>query len=131
MVRADVAGQTFDRITAAMTGLTTQTAVDGSVTYSGSAPAGVIAPEEGVKDGGTLRVLPYGFVADDAAADPASPVQVRLTVGPDNVIRSIEATWGGGAEWTYTVTFSQLGSAPPVVAPAGARTLDEVRKAER
>jgi hypothetical protein len=74
-------------------------------------------------------VLPYGFVAHDAVADPASPLHVNLTVGPDHVIRSIGATWGGASAWTYTVTFSQLGTTPPVVAPAGARSLREARKA--
>src|SRR5262249_36378582 len=112
-----------------MTDVTTQTAGDGSVTYSGSVPAGVMAPEQGFKEGQTIRVLPYGYVAHDAAADPAVPLQVHLTVGPDHVIRSIASTWGGASAWTYTVTFSQLGTTPPVLAPAGARSILDGRKA--
>lgn len=76
-VREDTAGDTFDRITGGMTDLQTQTGEDGSVTYSGRVAAGLVAVEEDYKDGGNLRVLSYGFVANDAA-NPASQLDVRL-----------------------------------------------------
>src|SRR5262249_46595310 len=49
-VQQDVAGQTVNQITGAMTQLTTQTAGDGSVTYSGLVAAAVVAPEQDVKE---------------------------------------------------------------------------------
>jgi hypothetical protein len=126
-VRADSAGQTLARITGSMTGLTTTTGPDGSVTYAGQAPAGVVAQEQGFKEGQTIRVLPYGYVAHDAAANPASPVAVTIVAGSDHVVRSITAQWGGGSAWTYTVTFSELGTAPAIVAPANAKPLTAFR----
>ncbi len=44
-----------------------------------------------------LRVLPYGYVAQDDAANPASLLDVSLTVGTDGLIRSITATLGTSA----------------------------------
>ena len=48
----------------------------------------------------------------------------RVTVGSDGVIREFAVTWG---TWTYTVTYSDLGSTPPIIAPANAKTLRELR----
>jgi len=127
-VRDDTAGQTLTRITSTMTGLETETHPDGSVTYSGKVPAGILAPEQSVKEGQTIRVLPYGYVANDAASDPASLVDVSITAGPDHMVQNITARWGGGSAWTYTVTFSQLGTAPQVKAPANAKSLEDIRR---
>ena len=106
------------------TGLTTATQSDGSTVYRGTLPAGQIARETGFKEGQAIRVLPFGYVAHDAAADPASLLDTAVTVGSDGVIREIEVTWG---TWIYTVTYSDLGSTPPIPAPANAKTLRELR----
>jgi hypothetical protein len=66
------------------------------------------------------RVFPFGYVAHDAAADPASLLDTAVTVGSDGVIRKFASTWG---TWTYTVTYSDLGSTPRIVAPANAESL--------
>jgi hypothetical protein len=130
-VREDTAGATFDRITGGMTDVQTQTGPDGSVTYSGTVAAGLVATEEGDKDGEHLRVLPYGYVAHDDAANPSARLDVSLTVGSDGLIHNITATWGGGSAWKYTVTFTDLGTAPPIEAPANAQSLEDFRQAER
>ena len=42
-------------------------------------------------------------------ANPAAPLQVAVTAGPDGIIREITVTWGTSASaWTYTVTYSRL-----------------------
>jgi len=130
-VREDTAGDTVDRITGGMTDPQTQTGGDGSITYSGGVAAGLVAMEEGLKDGEHLRVLPYGYVAHDAAATPDSLLDVSLSVGAEALIRNITATWGGGSAWTYTVTFSELGIAPPIEAPPNAQSLEDLRNTER
>ena len=63
--------------------------------------AGELARTTGTKDGQPIRVLPYGYVAHDDAADPSSPIAVTITVGADDAVRSITATWGGASSWTY------------------------------
>ena len=129
-VREDVGGATLRRISDGMTGLTTRRLRDGSTVYSGTVAAGLIARKTGFKEGHAIRVLPFGFVAHDEAADPASPLQVSVTVGADGIFRQITVTWGTSAAWNYTVAYSRLGTTPALVAPKNARPLKEVlRKA--
>jgi hypothetical protein len=107
-----------------MTGLTTRRLQDGSTVYSGAVAAGLIAMETGFKEGRSIRVLPFGYVAHDEAANPASPLDTAVTVGPEGVVREIAITWG---TWSYTVTYSALGSTPALLAPANARSLRGLR----
>jgi hypothetical protein len=125
-IREDVGGTTLRRMIAAMTasGLTTTDQSDGSTVYSGTVPAGQIAGETGFKEGQAIRVFPFGYVAHDAAADPASLLDTAVTVGAEGVTRETDVKWG---TWTYTVTYSDLGSTPPIIAPANAKTLRELR----
>jgi hypothetical protein len=123
-VREDVGGATLRRITDAMTGPTTRQLDDGSTVYSGTVAAGLIARETGVKEGASIRVLPFGYVAHDEAADPAAPLRTSVTVGADGVVREIAVTWGSGAsQWSFRVTYSGLGATPAPTAPANAEPL--------
>jgi hypothetical protein len=123
-VRVDTGGVTLRRITDGMTGLTTTHLGDGSTVYTGTVVAGLIARETGFKEGRSIRVLPFGYVAHDEAADAAAQVDVAVTVGADDVVREITATWG---TWVYTVTYSALGATPAPVAPENARSLLDLR----
>jgi hypothetical protein len=124
-VREDVGGPALRRITNGMTGLTTRTLGDGSTVYSGAVQAGLIAREAGFKEGQVIRVLPFGYVAHDQAADPANRLQTAVTVGADGIVREIAVTWGA---WTYTVTYSRLGETAAPKAPANARDLLKERR---
>jgi hypothetical protein len=124
-VREDVGGPALRRITNGMTGLTTRTLGDGSTVYSGAVQAGLIAREAGFKEGQVIRVLPFGYVAHDQAADPANRLQTAVTVGADGIVREIAVTWGA---WTYTVTYSQLGETAAPKAPANPRDLLRERR---
>src|SRR5262245_14134214 len=107
-----------------MTGLVVRQLDDGSIVYSGTVPARLVARETGFKEGASIHVLPFGYVAHDEAADPASPLDTAVTVGADGVVREVAVRWGhGGSVWTYTVRYSDLGSTPAPVAPANARPL--------
>jgi hypothetical protein len=121
-VREDVGGARLRRVTDGMTGLQARSLEDGSTVYSGTVAAGLIARESGFKEGRAIRVLPFGYVAHDEAADPAAPLDVALTVGAEGIVRQLSATWGFGASaWTYTVTYRRLGATPAPIAPADAR----------
>jgi hypothetical protein len=123
-VGEDTGGATLRRMIDAMTGLTERPLGDGSTVYSGSIAAGLVARESGFKDGQALRVFPFGYVAHDEAADPDTPLDAAVTVGPDGVIREIAVRWGSGASaWTYTVAYSHLGDTPAPAAPKNARDL--------
>src|SRR5262245_61221435 len=123
--RQDVGGATLRRILEGMEGLTTRQLADGSTVYSGAVVAGLVARETGFKDGERLRVLPFGYVANDEAADPTAPLDAAVNVGPDGVVRQILVTW---RRWTYTVTYSGLGSTAAPKAPANAEPLSKLRR---
>ena len=119
-VREDVGGTTVRRITDGMRGLTTSRLADGSTVYRGSVPAGLVARETGFKEGQALRVLPFGYVANGAAADPTAALDATLTIGGNGIVRELAVRWEG---WTYAVTYSDLG-ATTVSVPRDARPFD-------
>jgi hypothetical protein len=121
--RGDVGGATLRRITNGMAGLTTSVLADGSTVYRGSVPARLIARETGIKEGRPTRVLPFGYVAHDDAADPDALLRAAVTVGPDGIIRELAVSWGGASAWKYAVSYGNLGATAPLTAPADARPL--------
>ena len=123
-VREDVGGGTLRRISAAMTGLSTSQSGDGSTVYTGTVAASVIARETGFKEGHDIRVLPFGIVAHDEAADARAPLRTAITVGPGGIVREIAATWG---TWRYTVTYRGLGSTAAPAVPKDAVSLLKMR----
>jgi hypothetical protein len=129
-VREDVGGMTLRRIAGRVTGLTVSRPGNGSTVYQGKIAAGVIARETGFKEGEAIRVLPFGYVAHDEAANASALLDVAVTVGADGVVRQISVSWG---TWDYTVTYGSLGSAPALEAPKNARDLvkERLRAAER
>jgi hypothetical protein len=130
-VREDVGGVTLRRLTDGMTGLTRRQLDDGSTVYSGSVAAGLIARKTGFKEGQMLRMLPFGYVAHDEAANPAAPLDVAVTVGADGVVREIAVSWGTRASaWRYIVTYRGLGTTPAPAAPADAKPLRQRLRAE-
>jgi hypothetical protein len=57
-----------------------------------------------------IRVLPFGFVAHDEAANASALLDAAVTVGADGVVRRISLSWG---TWDYTVTYGKLGATRP------------------
>jgi hypothetical protein len=124
-VREDVGGTTLQRILGGMTRLSVDAGADGATVYRGHVPAGLIAREQGFKEGHTIRVLPFGYVAHDQAADPNASVQAAVTVA-DGVVRELTVTWG---TWTYSVAYHGLGSTAAPAAPRNAQSLEQLRRA--
>jgi hypothetical protein len=127
-IRRDVGGTTLTEIAAGMGGASARRLEDGSTVYSATTRADVVAREAGFKEGRSIRVLPFGFVANGDAARADAPVQAAVTVGADGIVRRVALTWGGGAgSWTYTADYSDLGATPAPTAPADAKSLRELR----
>ncbi len=119
-VREDVGGTTLRRLSRGIARLVSDRVPDGSTVYRGTVPAGMIARETGFKEGQAIRVLPFGYVAHDEAANPNALLDAALTVGADGIVRELVVTWG---TWRYAVTYDKLGTTPPIVAPANAPSL--------
>lgn len=123
-VRDDIGGTTLRRLTDAMKGLSSKRLNDGATAYTGTVAAGLIAREAGFKEGHEIRVLPFGYVAHDEAADASAPLDVAVTVGSDSVLRRIDVRWGS---WTYTVSYRGLGTTPAPRVPTNARPFPDRR----
>ena len=122
-VRDDVGGATLRRLAGGVNGFTA-TRGAGATVYRGKVTAGLVARETGFKEGEAIRVFPFGYVAHDEAADPAALLDAALTIGADGVVRKIALSWG---TWTYTVSYTRLGSTAALVAPRIARDLVKER----
>ena len=119
--REDVGGTTLRRLTREIAGLTARVLDDGSTVYSGRVAAGQVARETGFKEGQHIRVLPFGYVAHDEAADPTALLRAEITVDPNGVVRELAVSWG---TWRYTVAYSGLGTTPAPQAPPNAHGLN-------
>ena len=124
-LREDVGGPTLRRVTEGMTGLTTHSLADGSTEYRGTVPAGLIARESGYKEGQTIRVFPFGFVAHDEAANPSAPLDTTVMVGSNGIVREVRVEWG---KWVFDVSYRKLGTTPAVRAPENPVQLRELRE---
>jgi len=121
-----MSSSTFRRIVGGIHDLRIQHGQDGTTIYSGREAAAVITSDP--HTGERIRVLPFGFVAHGAAANPASILDISLTVGSDGIIQRIVATWGTGASaWGFTVEYAHLGATPAITAPNGLHTLTHLK----
>jgi hypothetical protein len=109
LARDYVSGSRPDQIVALVPGLQEIVQPNGSTIFTGTIPAGEpaeVAPtnEPGVSLGPTL---PH-FRTD---------AQFQMVVGSDGLVRQISESADDGT-WTWTMQYSQLGSTPPISAPA-------------
>jgi len=67
-----------------------------------------------------------GNDADDHPGEHENDLQLQMTVGADGLVRQVNVTFQQGDTsppavantYTWSVTYSQLGSTPPITAPA-------------
>ena len=90
---------------------------DGSVTYSGTA---TIAAIQALDLG--MNGLPVASQPSFKVRDPSTPITITVVVGPAGLIRELTLVWTfdepvQNSVWNYTATYSDLGSAAPIVAP--------------
>jgi len=121
----NVAGNTADQILSLATGLTQASQPDGTTLYTGTIPNLDTNRGKAPSEDEILRII------DDLRAGTNAPgfhdgVQFRMTVGPDGLMRQISLTYqqqdtGSTANegtYTWTITYSRLGSTPPITPPA-------------
>jgi len=111
MARVDVAGSNAAQILAVVTGLQKTVQPDGSTVYTGTIPASKQA-----------EVTPTDDTATRLGARLASTGRVsrfKLVVGSDGLVKHMDETAEDGSS-SWNVEYSQLGSTPPITAPANA-----------
>lgn len=130
----NVAGNAADQILALATGLTQSSQPDGTTVYTGTIPNLDMDPGVAPTDDAILRIITNLRTGNDAIGPqkefaPAgyhNGLQLQMTVGPDGLVRQISLTFQqqdtGSAtsdgNYTWMVTYSQLGTTPLITAPA-------------
>jgi hypothetical protein len=120
--RTDLAGEGLVELVGGADGYTRTTNSDGSVSYTGTTTVAAIQSQDW-----SLNGLPSASQPSFKVMDTNTPVAVKVSVGADGLIRELKLDWrldlpGEASTWSYTTTFSQLGSAAPILAPDPAHT---------
>ncbi|MFY9930465.1 MAG: hypothetical protein WAK82_20910 [Streptosporangiaceae bacterium] len=128
LARDNAAGNTAGQILSLATGLQQATQPDGTTIYTGTIPDSTGDP--GVKPGDDELIQVISDLR--SGNEPGAPggyhngVALRMTVGPGGLVQKVSLTFrqqdtGSAANngtSTWTVTYSQLGSTPPITAPS-------------
>lgn len=130
LAQNNVAGNTATQILALATDLTQTTQRDGTTIYTGTIPNTVGDPGIDPSDDTILRMI--ANLSDGADNAPGAPggyhdgLELTLTVGAGGLVRQMSLTYRqqhtGSLQtegsYTQTVSYSQLGSTPPITPPA-------------
>ena len=121
--RTDLAGDGLVAVVSGAGGYTRSDSADGSVTYSGTTTVAAIQSQDW-----SLNGLPIASRPSFKVLDTNTPVVMRVTVGSDGLIRELKLDWtldlpGEASVWSYTTTYSELGSASAIVAPDSDHTV--------
>jgi hypothetical protein len=138
LAQDNIAATTAQQILALATGVQQTTQPDGTTLYTGTIPSSSIDPatlpgNDAITNmilGAQKRTAMMSGAGPNQGAAPGSSVltdlQLQMSVGADGLVSQVSVTFqqqGTGsptADGTYTwsVTYSQLGSTPPITAPA-------------
>jgi hypothetical protein len=127
----NLAGTTAQQILALATGVQKTAQADGTTLYTGTIPnsaAAGIAPS----DNGAITRMIFGVLKSKEGGALAlgggnhNDLQLQMSVGSDGLVRQVNVTYqqqhtGTPAldgTYTWSITYSQLGSTPPITAPA-------------
>jgi hypothetical protein len=130
LARNNVAGSTADQILSLATGLTESAQPDGTTLYTGTVPN--TATDAGVPDEDDTILRMIATLSNGPDNAPGAPggyhdgLQLQMTVGSDGLVEQVSLTYeqqGTGSpetdgSYTWTVTYSDLGSTPPIAPPA-------------
>jgi hypothetical protein len=127
LAQDNVAGNTADQILALATGLHKTVQPDGTTVYSATIPNSNADPGVAPTDGVIMRMIANLRSGNELGAPGGyhDDLQLQMAVGGDRLVRQVGLTFqqdtssptGDGA-YTWSVTYSQLGSTPPIMPPA-------------
>lgn len=119
-------GTTAGQILSLATGLTQTSEADGTTLYTGTIPN--LDTDTGVEptDNSILRTITDLRTGSNAPAGFHDALQLQMIAGPDGLVRQISLSYqqqdtGSSASdgtYTWTFTYSELGSTPLIAPPA-------------
>jgi hypothetical protein len=114
MARNNVAGNTADQVLALATGIEQTTQPDGTTVYTGTIPNSSVDPDTLLKPSDDL--LMWAIISHRLGGPGDPTMQLRMVAGSDGTVQEVDLTRGDTLKFTY----SDLGSTPPITAPANA-----------
>jgi hypothetical protein len=128
LAQDNVAGNAGDQILALATGLQQTKQPDGTTIYTGTIPDSSADLGAAPADDAILRMITSLRGGNEPGAPGGSHADLglQLTVGSDERVQQVSLTFhqqdsgssAGDGSYTWSVTYSQLGTTPPISAPA-------------
>jgi hypothetical protein len=134
LAQDNIAATTAQQILALATGVQKTAQPDGSTLYTGTIPNSSINPSNDLNDAITSMILSaqkrtdmmIGAGKGNISGGQQSDLQLQMSVGGDGLVRQVSVTFqqaGTGSRamdgtYTWSVTYSQLGSTPSITPPA-------------
>jgi hypothetical protein len=121
--RTDLAGEGLVTFVTCAQGFTRTANDDGSVAYCATTSVAAIQSADW-----SLAGLPAASRPSFKVQDTSTPVTIKITVGTSGLIRELRLDWkldipGEARDWSYTSTYSELGTAPAITAPEPSHTV--------
>jgi hypothetical protein len=130
LARSNAAGNMAEHILTLATGLQRTTQPDGTTIYTGTIPDDNGGPGLAPGDDELIQIIKSLRSGNEPGAPDGyhDGLQLQMTVGADGLVEKVSLTFkqqhtGSSANngtSTWTVTYSQLGSTPPITAPGTA-----------
>ena len=128
LAQDNVTGSTADQILSLTTGLTQTTQPDGTTLYTGTIPNSDADPGIAPTDDSIIRIITNLRSGNEPGAPGGSHngLHLQMAVGSDGFVQQVSLTFQqqntgsptGDGTYTWTVAYSQLGTTPPITAPA-------------
>jgi hypothetical protein len=129
----NIASTTPQQILALATGVQQTTQPDGTTVYTGAIPSNSLDPatltgNDAITNmilGAQKRtyMLIGGATGDTPGSSIQNDLQFEMSVGGDGLVQQVSVTFQQNGTYTWSVTYSQLGSTPPITPPASSTDL--------
>ncbi len=130
--RDNIAGTTAQQILALATGVQKTAQADGTTVYTGTIPNSIADAGIAPSDDGAITRMIFGVLKSKEGGALAlgggnhNDLQLQMSVGGDGLVKQVSVTFqqqdtGTPAldgTYTWSITYSQLGSTQPITAPA-------------
>ena len=126
LAQDNIAGTTAQQILSLATGVQTTVQPDGTTVYTGTIPSSSINAGNDPGNNAIISMIlgaqkrtdmMFGAGKGDAAGGQLNDLQLQMSVGGDGLVRQVSVTFEQDGTYTWSVTYSQLGSTPPITAP--------------
>lgn len=137
LAQDNIAGTTAQQILALATGVEKTAQSDGTTVYTGTIPSSNINAGNDPGDNAVISMIlgaqkqtdsMFGAGKRDAPGISfQSDLQLQMSVGGDGLVKQVSVTFQGqdtgsataDRRYTWSITYSRLGSTPPITAPTG------------